>query len=72
MALPTAVNVTSESQKAGPAGELQALVTEHNKLVAQMRVLTLKLDADATVTDTNYTALVTDAASSAAQINVVQ
>lgn len=72
MALPTAKNVTSESQLAGPLGQLAQLTTQFNLLVDQMRVLTLKLDADATVTDTNYTALVTDAATSAAKLNVVQ
>ncbi len=75
MALPTAKNVTSESQLAGPLGQLAQLTTQFNLLVDQMRVLCLKLDADAVNTalnDTNYTALVTDAATSAAKINVVQ
>lgn len=74
MALPTAITVMSESQGGGPKGQLQVLTEQFNLLVAQMRVLTLKLDADAANTalnDTNYTALVTDAATSAAPITLV-
>lgn len=76
MALPTSLNIVTEGQRAGPLSELETLVTVVNKLTAQMRVLTLKLDADAANTalnDTNYTALVTDvAATSAPLINIVQ
>lgn len=73
MALPTSLTVVSEGQRAGPASELETLVTVINKLTNQMRVLTLKLDADAGVTDTNYTALVTDvSATSAPLITIVQ
>jgi hypothetical protein len=63
MAAPSDVTVRSES-RAEPLGELEALRLEFNKLVTNLRVLTAKLDADATVTDTNYAALVTDSAAS--------
>lgn len=53
------------------AGELACLRLEFNKLVTNLRVLTAKLDADAGVTDTNYSALVIDsAASGPAKVNV--
>lgn len=55
--------------QAGPAtgatyDVIRNLVTEFNKMVTNLRVLTAKLDADAGVTDTNYGTLVTDSAAS--------
>lgn len=73
MALPTSLSIVTEGQRAGPQSELEVLVAVVNKLTTQMRVLTVKLDADATVTDTNYTALVTDVAgTSAPLITIIQ
>jgi len=73
MALPTSLLVVTEGQRAGPLSELETLVTVINKLTTQIRVLTAKLDADATVTDINYTALVSDAAATSAPlITIIQ
>lgn len=44
--------------------DVALLITNFNKLVVNLRVLTAKLDADGGVTDTNYGALVTDSAAS--------
>lgn len=67
MPLPTAQKVKATARS---GAELTVLRQQVNKLVDQMRVLTLKLDADAGVTDTTYTALVTDAAGSAARVEL--
>lgn len=42
------------SNKVSPVGELKALREEFNKLVDEFDALCTKLNADATVTDTNY------------------
>jgi len=65
MANPDDIKVTALGTGAIRAEDvLQNLVTEHNKLVTNLRVLTAKLDADAGVTDVNYATLVTDSAAS--------
>lgn len=58
MALPT--DVTQDRDTAPVRGD--QLRQEHNNLVAAIRIICAKLDADAGVTDTNYTALALDAA----------
>lgn len=42
-----------------------------NNVIASIRLLTAKLDADAGVTDTNYGALITDSAIATAPAKVV-
>lgn len=47
----------------GLAGSSNAdLITQQSNVVASLRLLCAKLDLDAGVTDTNYAALITDAA----------
>jgi hypothetical protein len=41
--------------------DVAQLVTEHNKVVDVLRILTAKMDLDAGITDANYAALVTAA-----------
>ncbi len=64
MANPADIPVRPMARGGAVAEELFTLRTEVNKMITNLRVLTAKLDADATVTDTNYAALVTDAAAS--------
>lgn len=71
MALPTAINVVAESQKAGPVALEQQLVTQFNLLLAQVRALCVKLDAE-TLAASDYVATISDSATSAAPLNVVQ
>lgn len=47
------------------------LRNELNNIIASLRLLTAKLDADAGITDTNYNALITDDAISTAPSKVV-
>lgn len=42
-----------------------------NNIVASLRLLTAKLDADAGVTDTNYNALITDNAIATAPAKII-
>ena len=57
MAIPTDVGVRPD----GLVGSSNAhLITQVTNLVASLRLLTAKLDADVGVTDTNYNALITD------------
>ena len=74
MANPTTRQVRSISRGGGlstTGAELEALRQEFNVFVTQLRVLTAKLDADGTVTDTDYAALVTDAGVGPATISVI-
>lgn len=69
MAIPADLSVRPMGR---PNDMIEAMRGEQVKIVAMLRVLTAKLDADAGVTDTNYAALVTaaDAASPAKVLTV--
>jgi hypothetical protein len=55
-----------------PGGQTDSLRLEVNKLITQFRALCTKLDADAGVTDTNYSALLAAAdAASPARVTTV-
>lgn len=45
-----------------PYSDVNELITQHNNLVASLRGIATKLDADATVTDVNYFLLWCDSA----------
>lgn len=53
-----------------PDGVLSQMQAQINNLVAAMRIVTTKLDADAGVTDTNYFALSCDSAVSTAPAKI--
>ena len=63
MAAPSDLSVLAQ-YPANATNEIDALRVEFNKLVTNLRVLTAKMDLDAGITDTNYSALVTDSAAS--------
>lgn len=62
---------TSVRGTALPNSDVIALVTEHNNVVATLRLLTAKMDLDAGITDANWNALLTDSAVATAPKKVV-
>lgn len=59
MAAPADVSARSVAR---PGEEIEQLRTQLNALITAVRTLATKLDADATVTDTNYFLLTMDSA----------
>lgn len=52
-----ALSTLSKPLTAKPGGMLRAAIVSYNGLMDEVRALCVLLDADATVADTNYTAL---------------
>jgi hypothetical protein len=63
-------NVTKDLNAPGTL-MLEQLRVQMNNIVASLRLLTAKLDADAGVTDANYNALITDDAIATAPAKIV-
>lgn len=63
-------DVTLDRDTAAVRGR-DTILKQINNIVASLRLLTAKLDADAGVTDANYAALITDAAVATAPSKIV-